>query len=250
MASLISKTTPRKLTETSYVWKKEDGNYVALDPMSRIDAFIIYSLSLGLKDLYFSGFEDKEIKRYLRKRGLPENIDDSVVDEEESCFSGIEGIVNVRSFNREKWKEKKYYTIAITNLTDYKVSFKEKRKSLLNLDINCGCKRSRFQSITRPSGYQRKIYHDTRRYGDLPGGFTKTVICTHACIALDYLTIFHDREGFGIFGLPLYLGDIASDVIKLQLRNKNRIPNYQLNPLIRSYVCRPLRKFLRPRYYY
>jgi len=241
--SILLASTPRKLTSTSFTWRTSDHGYAALDPTSRVDSAVAYIVAEGMEEIFFPDFRQSELKRYLRKRKLPDEFDKPIVNEEKSCFSGVEGVVEVSQLNRFSKRKDKYYKVSINNLIQSKQSFYDKVMSLNHLKVSCTCPRKSFQCITRPSKYQRSFYKDEVPYGEVPDSFIESVFCKHAYVAIDYLVFYYNVEGFGVFGLPQNVIDVSKEVIKRQLEFNRKLPNYMMSPTIRS-IYKPLLTYL------
>jgi len=228
---LNRKASPsRKLIDSSFVWKKDDGYYAVIDIMSRVDSAVLTTVAFNLYGNY-PEFSISELKRYLRLRKLPDPNGYSLVDEKRSCYDNVESIVYVRALTKKRWERKEYNKVKIKNLVLENASFREKVKSLRNLEVSCSCPRAEYQSICRPAYYQRRIFKDPRTYKDIPGSFINSVFCKHACIALDWLTLFYGTASFEYFGPSPHVIEASKIVIKDFLRFKPRYPDYKLNNL-------------------
>ncbi|MGC8812287.1 MAG: hypothetical protein ACP5O8_01730 [Candidatus Aenigmatarchaeota archaeon] len=240
----------RKLIDTSFVWKREDGYYSVVDIMSRVDSAVLTTVAYNLYEDY-PEFPVSSLKKYLELRNLPDPDGFSLVNEKESCYENLEAMVFVRALTKKRWENKEYNRIEIKNLVLESASFKEKADSLKNLKVSCGCARAGYQSICRPAWYQRRIFRDLRNYKDIPGSYIDSVFCKHVCIALDWLTLFYGTASFDYFGPSSHVIKASKIIIRDFLKHKPRYPDYKLNQLYLSELRReginlnePLLKFI------
>ncbi|MEM7825714.1 MAG: hypothetical protein QW412_02560, partial [Candidatus Aenigmatarchaeota archaeon] len=223
-------SSARKLIDTSFVWRKEDSYYAAIDIMSRVDSAVLTLVSYNL----FKNYPEislSELKKYIELRKLPNPEGLSLVDERRSCYENVESVVYVRALTKKRWEAKEYNRVKIKNLVKNKVPFQEKVKSIRSLEVNCGCNRTDYVSICRPAKYQRKIFRDERTYKDIPGSFINSVFCKHACIALDWLHLSYQTSSFDYFGPSSHVVKVSKIIIEDILKYKPKYPDYRLNQL-------------------
>lgn len=247
----IQKESPaRKLIDTSFVWKKNDGYYAVIDIMSRVDSAVLTTVAYNLYGNY-PELSVSELKKYLELRRLPNPDGFSLVGEEKSCYENKEAMVYVRALTKKRWEKKEYNRVKIKNLVENDVSFQEKRNSIKTLKVSCGCSRADYQSICRPAWYQRRIFKDLRTYESVPGSYIDSVFCKHVCIALDWLYLFYQTANFDYFGPSYHVVKASKIVIRDVLKHRPRYPDYKLNQLYLSELRReginlhePLLKFI------
>lgn len=229
------KSVPRKIVDASWVWEKPSGNYGALDFISRIDSTVLFTLAYGLHKLNYEDLSIADLKKYLKIRKLPDTEGKDLVREQDSCYENTEAMIYVRALTKKRWNENKYNQVVINNLASNDDSDKRKVESFKNLKASCGCTRSGYQSICRPSSYQMRMFRDERKLKDIPGSFIDTIICKHANIAFDWSHIFYNStDFFGFFGMSRNVVEVSKRVIKDVLEYNIRLPDFQLNQLYRN----------------
>lgn len=227
----MSQSPARKLINESYVLLKNDGYYLATDLMSRVDSTVLFTISYNQYP-NFPNFTPRELKNYLKLRGLPNPEGVALIDSKNSCYETIESTVFVRALTKDRWKKKEFDQVTINNLVLDSASREEKINSLKNLKINCGCKINNFVSICRPSDYQRRIFGDERKHEHVPGSFVDTFLCKHAYLALDWLKAFYRTTDFGI-GISSHVCRASDEVIKEVRDHRLKLPNYKLDRYFR-----------------
>jgi hypothetical protein len=226
--SIFDKSTPQKLQYTGYALLRYDGYYTTFDPISIVNSAVAFSVVYGTESFDLSL---KQLKKYLKCRKIFVDENTKLIDEKESCYGGDEGIMFVSSTS----KKEIMYSVKIYGLINSGMDEKNKLDSLRKLRVDCGCKRSNYQTITRTSIQQRKLVKDERRWDDKKQPpYGDSVIDRHAGIALNYLSIMEGLEGFELFDLSKHVTDLTRKVVKMQLNHRVRIQDYVLNLLLRD----------------
>lgn len=230
MMSLKEPSAPRKITDTSYAWPVKGIGYATISPISVIDSSVAFALSLGTPETIY-GLSRQKLHRYEKLRKMPNTYNREIVNGKKSCYDEIESHVRVKSLNAKRSDKGIYYLVTFGNLVQQDASKREKRESLDNLSVNCGCPIASYQRICRAEASKRKMFGDKRVVTDKPSPYIESPICKHAVVALNWLHFVYDTYDFGIFGLSKDFVEASRPLIlKILARELNpKLPDYKLN---------------------
>ncbi len=239
-------STPKKLVETSHIWQKADRSYAAADLTSRINSALLYYMSLNTVP---SEIDEGEVRKYLSLRLLPDTTGIDLVDEHRSRFSGTGGVVHVRALSKKRWENEVYNQVVIRNLAMQSDDMPRKARSILNLDVSCTCPRSTLELSCTVSPYERELWSDYRIATDIPGPYVDTVLCRHAFIALDHLSIFHGTADFGIHSYSSHVIEFNRYVANYSVQKRLKVADYRMNQTfndISQLLYKPIDKLVEP----
>lgn len=230
MMSLREPSAPRKIIDTSYVWPVKKIGYATISPIGVIDSSVAFVLSLGTPETVY-GLSRQKLQRYEKLRKMPNTYNREIVDGRKSCYDELEGSVKVRSLNVKRSANGTYYMVTFGNLVQQSASKQEKRKSLDNLSVNCGCPIASYQRICRVEANKRKMFGDKRIVKSNPSPYIESPICKHAAVALNWLHLTYDTYDFGIFGLSRdFIETTRPLILEILAKELNpKLPDYKLN---------------------
>jgi hypothetical protein len=226
----------RRLTDSLMVYPSGDF-YVGYDLIGKLDADVMFALAYGLDSLYRESppkITKKNLKSYLKKRGLPDTENVNIVDERKSCHDDLELNVRVKGLSLQprritekmpptkSWEDGTYYNVDVLNIgTD--------EGGEHDLFFLCGCPRYFNGILCRSPADQRRSFGDYRNRTSRPAPYTMH-LHDHVGVALNYGAIFLETDPMKIWGYPEEAVQIEKHLLDYMKRIPiGRWPQYRLN---------------------
>jgi len=222
--------------------RKLDGDFVLAGASRKIDGDVLYAVWENLDFLYGPEIRPSELRRYLKKRGLPAPEGRELVYEGESTYDGSNAKIVVNGLASKTWGNRTKYEININSI----LSGNEERcacATLTDIEIVCGCTAGEKLSKKTPPSMQNRLPRS-------PTVAVDAIIDHHTDIALNYLVSRFGAYDLELFGYPAELVKLEKVFIRKVLANRENwnLRNYQLNEKYRGLqekLFKPLRERIR-----